>query len=556
MILRHLTAALGASILTAATIVVADAYPAIGPNFVERAGSAAALTERGTLMQPVPLALRTLLEHAGRDGTFSDKRNRAAVAEFYNQRGYQPVWSENGALVEKAKAVIDRIARADEDGLNPADYILPGTDLAAGAADAEALAGIEVRLSVAIGDYARHAYAGRFDPRSLGKDDVPVKPHLLDPIEVLASVADAADPAATLHAFNPGHEGYKRLRAKLAEIRAEEKAAKEYAAIPAGRGLIRAGDADERVPLIRARLDLSAEVEQPNIYDDTVVDAVRIFQSKSGLVPDGVVGPATISVMNQGPIDRTAEIVANMERWRWLPRDLGKVYVQVNVPAFELQVRDNGKVIHETRVVVGKTSNKTPIFSDRIQHLIVNPYWNVPFSIKQKEMRPEIMADPGSLNRQNFEVLANIRGRATRIDPYQIDWHNVNMNDLHIRQRPGAGNALGEVKFMFPNQHAVYLHDTPSKSLFQRGSRAFSHGCVRVMNPWDFAGVLLKTDPQWSLAKVKAMIGSGTERRVDLKNHIPVHLTYFTAWVDEAGTLQMRPDVYGHQAKTKAALKL
>jgi murein L,D-transpeptidase YcbB/YkuD len=238
-----------------------------------------------------------------------------------------------------------------------------------------------------------------------------------------------------------------------------------------------------------------------------------------------------------------------------MPRDLGRFYANVNIPQFEVILHRDGAIVHSTRVVVGKPANRTPIFGDEIEHVIVNPYWNVPSSITTKEMWPEIVSDPGSLTRQNYEVFANVGGRFREVDPLMVDWFTVNPRQIQIRQRPGAGNALGNIKFMFPNSHDVYLHDTPSKSLFQRDYRAFSHGCIRVMNPMEFADALLAEEPDLTVAKIKKLIG-GRETRLDMSRHVPVYLTYFTAWVDEDGKLQLRSDLYGHDAKVRKALGL
>ncbi|MEX0853258.1 MAG: L,D-transpeptidase family protein, partial [Bauldia sp.] len=272
-----------------------------------------------------------------------------------------------------------------------------------------------------------------------------------------------------------------------------------------------------------------------------------------GLKADGIVGRATLGALNAAADDHVATIIANMERWRWMPEKLGQFHVQVNVPNFNLDIYSDGQIVHSTRIVVGKPSNPTPIFSDEIEHVIVNPVWNVPASIALKEMLPEIRANPAALN--GYQVFANVGGRFRAVDPYLIDWHTVDMRKIQIKQPPGERNALGRVKFMFPNPFSVYLHDTPMKSLFERDYRAYSHGCMRVMDPWEFADALLALEPDLNAAKLKKLVG-GPERRVDLERHIPVHMTYFTAWVDGDGALQVRDDLYGIDARLEAALGL
>ena len=274
-----------------------------------------------------------------------------------------------------------------------------------------------------------------------------------------------------------------------------------------------------------------------------VDEAVRAYQEQAGLVADGIVGPGTLGRLNAAADDHVATILVNMERWRWMPENLGNYYVRVNIPNFNLDIYKNGKVIHTTRIIDGKPTNQTPIFSDEIEYVIVNPVWNVPSSIAVKEMLPDILANPAAAL-SGYDVYANIGGRFQQVNPYMINWSTVDMRKIQIKQPPGEKNALGVIKFMFPNPFAVYLHDTPTKSLFQKDYRAYSHGCMRVMDPWDFAAVLLADEPNVSVASLKKLVG-GPERRVNLETHIPVHITYFTAWVDDQGELQVRNDVYG-----------
>ena len=303
-----------------------------------------------------------------------------------------------------------------------------------------------------------------------------------------------------------------------------------------------------------AATEQPAKPFDPEVFDDSVDAAVKAFQESAGLKPDGIVGPATLGRLNAAADSHVDTILVNMERWRWMPEDLGKFYVRVNVPNFNLDIYKDGKVIYTTRIVDGQPTKQTPIFSDQIEYVIVNPVWNVPASIAVKEMLPQIQANPGkALN--GYQVFANIGGRFRAVDPWTIDWHNVDMRRIQIKQPPGEKNALGSIKFMFPNPFAVYLHDTPSKSLFQRDYRALSHGCMRVMNPWDFAASLLTYDPNVSAAGLKKLVG-GPQTQVNLTQPIPVHITYFTAWVDDSGKLQLRADIYHHDAEMEKAFGL
>jgi murein L,D-transpeptidase YcbB/YkuD len=398
--------------------------------------------------------------------------------------------------------------------------------------------------------FAEEASAGRVVPSSVNGKFITRKPDRIDPIEALGTVAGASDAVAALDGFNPPHEGFRRLKAKLAEVRARP-AGPTPDPIPEGKTL-KPGMVDARVPLLRARFDLPAPSDPlaGEVYDDAVVEAVRAFQAAKGLEDDGIVGRRTISVLNGAAIDQEGEILANMEMWRWMPRDLGTDHVFVNIPEFMARVIRHGRTTHVTRVVVGTAGNQTPVFSDEMEYLVVNPYWHVPESIRMKEMLPEIQADPaGYFRRHGYEAVWN--GQV--IDPASVIWDENAVKFVAIRQPPSEANALGRIKFMFPNQHAVYMHDTPSRKLFQRDWRAYSHGCVRVDDPMEFARAILEQEPNVSVETLEAMFG-GDERRVDLTQHVKVHIAYFTAWVDDDGALQLRDDLYGHTSKVKSAI--
>ena len=543
MTIRGLTPLLGAAVLLALTHA-APAAPAKG------AAAAAPAVHADRIVTPEGAAIRKALRAAQADGLFASKAEGAAIAAYYSAQGYVPTWTADGHLTDRARAVIRRIAAAASDGLDPAAYPVPLPGLGAYVPVAPAaLAHADIMLSKAVAAYAGDAATGRLDPKAIS-DNFGYDIKRPDAATALSSVAGAEDPAAALAAFNPPQKEFAALRAKLAELRAARTEAPPE--VPAGPAL-KPGMSDPRVVLLRERLGLAADAAAPEVYDDAVVEAVKAYQASQKLKADGIVGNATLAAMNRAAADPVATILVNMERWRWMPRDLGRFYVRANIPEFNVRIVDNGEVVHETRVVVGKTTNQTPVFSDEIEHVIVNPVWNVPASIALKEMLPAIRANGGNI--RGYQVYAKIKGRFRAVDPRMINWHTVDMRDIQIKQPPGERNALGSIKFMFPNQYAVYLHDTPSKSLFQRDYRAFSHGCVRVMDPWAFADALLSHDPGWNAARLKKLVG-GPERRVDLPHHIPVHITYFTAWVDDAGNLEVRDDVYGHDKRMAKALGL
>ncbi len=295
---------------------------------------------------------------------------------------------------------------------------------------------------------------------------------------------------------------------------------------------------DPRVPLIRSRLSVEEQIDAPEqdlVYDTKVASAVADFQRANGLPPSGQLTARTIALLSGGGKRQLeAEIIANMERWRWMPRDMGDSRIEVNIPDYEVVVIENGAVAQRNRVVVGKQDTPTPVFSNTMQFLIVNPSWNVPQSIIRKELLPKGGGHLGYLHRLGYET----------------SYHD---GQLMVRQPPGERNALGRIKFMFPNDYAVYLHDTPMRALFEQDKRAFSHGCVRVDDPFRFAETVL--GPGWSEERIKKLIG-GKERYVNLARPLPIHIEYFTAEVDDFGRLLLRDDIYGYSRKVRAALGL
>lgn len=476
------------------------------------------------------------------------------VRLFYATRDFDLVWLRNGAASNQMVELRDLMNAASEEGLNPAAYETPHFATPS-SADPATLAQADVEFSLTVARYVTHLASGRIRPTDISKLITlqPERPHLEEALERLAHSAEVPRDLAS---FAPPHPEYQALKAALAKLRAAASEP-EPVAIPEGKAL-KPGQSDERVPILRTRLAVSLAADaDPNSYDDALAAAVMAAQAEAGLKADGIVGPRTLAALNGGPSreDQIGSVVANMERWRWMPRDLGAFHVTVNVPEFMVRVVENGTVVHETRVVVGKPTNRTPTFSNAISYLIVNPYWNVPTSILSKEMLPEIQADPyGYFARQGYQVFARVGGKMRQVNPGMINWYAVNPRSVQIRQVPGDDNALGRIKFMFPNQHSVYLHDTPSKRLFQRESRAFSHGCVRVENPLEFADVLLsRAAPDWNSTRLEKLYG-GPERRVNLDTPVPIHLAYFTASTGADGTLKHFEDIYGYDDAINEAL--
>jgi murein L,D-transpeptidase YcbB/YkuD len=464
---------------------------------------------------------------------------------FYGERHFEPLWlSQNGsgdvAFSDNAEKIMDLFRSARSVGLKPEDYLTADLDLSNASDDPAAMARLETAFSSAAMRYAQHVHGGKLRPSDVS-GYITIRPDQLDESKTLMELAKADDPVTYLQSLEPTHREYRQLKQALAKIL--DGTVEETVVVPDGK-LLKPGMQDNRLAVLRDRLGVTPPAEDPDLYDDITVAAVEKFQESLGLLVDGVVGPATVAALNGGSATSRADIVANMERWRWMPRDMGRFMVHVNIPEFRLNIMKDGQVAYTTRVVTGKKSNQTPVFSDEIEHIVVNPYWNVPRSIRDKEIGPILTKNPGYIARNNMELLSG--GKV--VDASAVDWSTTSLSNFRIRQRPGSGNALGSVKFLFPNQHDVYLHDTPSKSLFSRSLRAFSHGCVRVQNPWDFATALLQGEPKVQIASLESQRG-GTERWNNLERHVPVHITYFTLRVDEDGTIRSYGDVYGHNQR-------
>jgi len=497
--------------------------------------------------QPVADRLRDML--GAKSLRYFDRKNeRAAVEKFYSARDYAPQWTQAGKLTDSGKGVITRLKDAASEGLNPSDY--PTPDFAA-AASPDQLAEAELKLTASMLDYARQAQSGRMHWSQVSAD-IQYPEHPTDPAEVLANISTAKDASAALDGYNPPHKLYKELRAKLAELRGQgdgpviqiaEGPALAYKAATKKQGEV--APEDPRVPQLRAKLNV-AEHPDSTHYDAKVAAAVRKFQEGVDLKATGVLDDRTVKAINSPKRDRQIDtVLVNMERWRWLPRQLGaaslgNAYVILNIPDFTLKVMQNGAQVWNTRVVTGKPGNHaTPLLTETMKFITVNPTWNVPPSIIYNEYLPALQQDPTVLQRMGLKLERNRDGT------------------IHISQPPGEANALGRIRFNFPNKFLVYQHDTPDKNLFARDERAFSHGCMRVQNPDQYASTLLNIvmpNASYTPEKIRSMYGRS---EIDLKfpTPLPVNITYQTAFVDDAGKLHIRKDIYGRDATMIGLLK-
>ncbi len=459
---------------------------------------------------------------------------RKAIETFYAGRNYTPLWIRDGQLTGQAKTLIARLKNAAADGLDASDYAVPEFgNLIAG----EALADADIKLTNSVLTFARHLEVGRIAPTRVSAE-VDYGNHTPEPADLIKKIADARDIDATLDSFNPPHDGFRALKKKLAELRANASAGDPDNRIPDGPA-IKPGEKDARVPSLRERLGVNGKPGDIT-YDKSLFNAIKNVQARADTKQTGVIDSRTIAAINGPKPGQMAErVAANMERWRWLPRDLGKTYVMVNIPDFTLKVvRDNG-VVWRTKIVAGKPQTPTPLLTAPMQEIILNPSWFVPQSIIQNELLPQFASDPHIFDRMGLEVKRGPDG------------------NINVVQPPGAANALGRIKFTFPNKFQVYLHDTPEKRLFAPEKRAFSHGCMRVEDPTKFGEVMLHlamNGPTPNSQQLNAMVGRD-ERSFKLVTRPLVHLTYQTAYVDDGGRLVLRDDIYGFDSRVQAILR-
>ena len=489
-----------------------------------------------------------------------DEADRTAVLQFYDARMGQTFWFSRAGLTPAGDQLRTELAKADDWGLSSKDLLIPNLDRVSNdTASDEDRTEAEIKLSLAALRYARHARGGRIaNPTEQLSSYIDRKPQLLEPGLVIESLTAAADKGAYLRGLHPKHPQFERLREKLVAVRAggDQDAVEK---IPSSGPKTSAGKSHPQIALIRERLKVPSPGLKPDgtaaddtYYDAALARAVVQFKEKHELEPyTPTITNALRAELNRD--DRVSEeiLLANMEQWRWMPDDLGAKHIEVNVPEFTVRVMKDNAIIHDERIVSGRYETQTPIFSDRMKTVVFNPSWIVPHSIMVNELLPKLRAGGNPIARQGLEIKRNDR----IVDAMDVNWNRSDIRLYHVYQPPGPSNVLGVVKFLFPNKHAVYLHDTPSKSLFNARVRMFSHGCVRVRNPVRLAEVIMAEDKGWDARKVKDILTSGPgDNDVTLDTPMPVHIMYFTAWVGDDGEVKTFQDVYGHQKRVTLAL--
>jgi len=495
---------------------------------------------------------------------------RSILPDYYEKRNFNPIWTQDNGLTPQADQLVRAIGAAELDGLISEDYHLSWLksmlmDFNQATSQKKPLdpvkkADIDLLLTDAFLLFSSHLLSGRVMPNAVDSTWLFFNP-VSDIAQIMNSNAYSSQIESFFDELRPANAAYYRLRNALRlYIDIQKKGG--WPVVPSGPKL-KIGDIDARVDIIRKRLIITGDIDSPvrNVkpgeFDESLLKGVQRFQNRHGIEPDGVVGVGTLTAMNVPVESRISQIELNLERWRWIPHDLGPRYILVNIADYSLAVVENQSTVLKMRVVVGKAYRRTPVFSEKMKYMVLNPFWTVPIKIAVEDKLPIIRKNPLYLTQQHIKVFENWNEGAPEINPVIIDWYQVTASNFpyRLRQDPGPSNALGRIKFMFPNKFSVYLHDTPQRGLFKRASRDFSSGCIRIEKPVELAKYLLQNDPQWPGQKIQETIDSGVTTVVRIKDPIPVHLLYWTAWVTETGTIHFGNDIYDRDPPLSKALK-
>lgn len=506
---------------------------------------------------------------------------------FYKKREYRPAWTGDAGPLPHAEELARCISGAEAEGLRPDDYHLKAIedhlealrqeDWTAPSELEGLLVDLEMLLTDAFLTYGSHLLAGRVDPRSVDPE-WQTRRREIDLTAVLDRAVDNERIEEALKRLAPFQPGYSELKRALREYRGI--ATKGGWPVVGGVDRLDKGTMGADVASLRARLALSGDLMKDSpppwdesggmgagapadsswstdTFDEAVRRAVIKFQERHGLDADGVVGPKTRAALNTPLSDRIEQIEVNLERYRWLPHDLGRRHILVNIPGFDLGVYEDGERVIYMRVIVGQRLRRTPVFSDVITYLVLNPYWQVPETIAIEDILPSARKDSTYLADKGIRVFEGWTAGASEIPRELIDWSSLNDGNFRYKfvQDPGSENSLGRIKFMFPNEFDIYLHDTPARSLFYESERTFSSGCIRIERPIELALYLLGDRSEWTREKILATLETSDEVSVRVPEPIPIHLLYWTAFVDEDGSVNFRNDIYERDERLSLELR-
>jgi murein L,D-transpeptidase YcbB/YkuD len=528
------------------------------------------------LAQAPPDDIRKSLERAVKSGTIQKTVcpqapycNPSSVTRFYQMRKYEPAWTRDGYPLPAADTLARAIKAADAEGLQPRDYHLERIEttlaeirqilIRSEKPEPANVINLEFLLSDAYLVYAAHLLNGRVNPETLHADEWTIYPARFNLARHLSKALEEGDFEGSLKSLLPAQPGYGRLKTALVVNRALAERG-GWPVIP-GDGRLEKGDKSDRVPVLRSRLKVTGDMPAPvdatsDLFDEAVEEAVTRFQQRHGLYDDGIVGTRTLRALNVPVEKRIRQIELNLERWRWLPQNLGNPYILVNIAGYGLEVVENEAPVLTMKIVVGTAFQKTPVFSGKMTYIEMNPFWNVPHSIATEETLKKIRENPDFFAKENMKVFAaGQNGEA--VSPATIDWSQLSESNFpyKLRQEPGPRNPLGRIKFMFPNKHSVYLHDTSDPQLFKKERRGYSHGCIRIEKPMDMAEFVMRGSKDWSREKVAAVLKTKETTVAYLPKPISVHILYFTAWGNGDGTVHFLEDIYRRDERLEKALQ-
>lgn len=486
-------------------------------------------------------------------------RATGALSRFYEKRHFQPAWLNDFGLTPQVDFLIKSIHEAYLEGLRPEDYHLNKIEEIHREilsdrkeirwTDPRILADFDMLLTDSFLVYGFHLLAGRVDQETMQMQWKADRCEI-DLAGVLQTALEISRIEEALKALIPMYSGYIGLRQALAKYR--DIVSKGGWPLVPNNNEMKKGDHGENIAALGNRLIISGDLDpkihsHKNVFDDVMEQSVMKFQQRHGLTSDGIVGPDTLHELNVPSDVRVRQIEINMERWRWLPHDLGSRYIIVNIADFQAGVFKDGETVMVMKVVVGKDYRQTPIFSGKMTHVILCPFWHIPKKIAIEDKLPLIRKDADYLNKNHIKVFQDCGGKYRKVDPETIDWSSINIDNFKylLSQTPGPWNPLGKIKFWFPNKFEVHLHDTPSQMLFEKNSRTFSSGCIRIEKPIDLAEYLLQEDPEWTRKRIINAINKNVERIIPIPRPIQIHLIYWTAWTKEDLSMQFRKDIYG-----------
>lgn len=540
--------------------VVQDPNASTAPNANETVGGSTTgqISTGAVDLSPSPtvLAISQILETTRVGDSDEVKAEEAALKTFYEARKSKLLWTTDQGLNADARSVLAEIKNAAAWGLDPEAFAVPALNVSDSSPSTslsdDDRAELEVKLSRAILLYARHARGGRImDPASMLNSHLNRTPQLLPPDDVLNGIAAAEDRAHYLTTLHPHHEQFQRLRSAYLSVRAPRQT---HVRVKTSEVLIK-GQSDKRVLNLRQRLGVRspADTHDARLFDANLERAVRAFQENTGLAPaDGRVDARTAAALNKRSNGPASKIQANMEMWRWMWDDLGDLHVFANVPEFMLSLKKNGETLYRERIVVGQVSKQTSIFTRTLKHIVLKPMWRVPESIKVRELWPSLKRG-GGLMRQYGLKLETKNGKP--LNWRTMNWHKEDIRHYEVVQPSGRNSIMGKVKFSFPSQHTIFIHDTQDKYMFRSKRRPFSHGCLRLRNPVTMAEILLKEEKGWDADHVNDLIATGPHRNaIKITTRVPIHLAYFTARVDDDGRVKTFSDLYGHEKRVRQAL--